>query len=194
MKMLLAVGVVLSGSLSADELTSEQLRAIMPNLSAARAAEFLPHLNAVMTEYEINTPQRRAAFLAQLAHESGELRFMEEIASGEAYEGRRDIGNTEPGDGVRYKGRGPIQLTGRGNYRRAGAALGLDLEGNPTLVATPEVGTRVAGWFWKTHGLNEVADSGDFRRVTRIINGGYRGLEQRIRYHERAKTVLGVDD
>src|SRR5205807_7888301 len=135
------------------DLTAGQLQAIMPTMTTERLAEFLGPLNRAMTKYEINTPLRRAAFLAQLAHECGEFRYMEEIASGEAYEGRKGLGNTEPGDGKRYKGRGPIQLTGRANYRRAGAALGLDLENEPTKVADPEVGCRVAGWFWKTHGL-----------------------------------------
>jgi putative chitinase len=171
-------------------LTDKQLHAIMPNLSKERAAKFLGALNAAMKEYEINTRKRQAAFLAQLAHESGELRYMEEIASGEAYEGRKDLGNTQKGDGKRFKGRGPIQLTGRYNYRRAGEALGLDLEQNPEKVATAEVGTRVAGWFWKTHGLNELADKGDYKEITRRINGGYHGLPNRQTYYRRALDVL----
>src|SRR5215467_14480028 len=117
---------------------------------------------------------------------------MEEIASGAAYEGRRDLGNTQPGDGKRYKGRGPIQLTGRANYRRAGKALGLDLEKDPAKAADPAVGFRVAGWFWKTHGLNELADKGDFREITRRINGGYNGLASRQAFYKKAKEVLGV--
>lgn len=189
---LLVFALTATATAAAADLTPEQLLAIMPNLPAAKSEAYLPLLNAAMGEFEINTPLRQASFLAQLAHESGELRYMEEIASGAAYEGRKDLGNTEKGDGVRYKGRGPIQLTGRSNYRRAGQALGLDLEGEPTLAAKPEVGFRIAGWFWKTHDLNAVADSGDFRKVTRIINGGYRGMEARERYHERAKAVLGV--
>jgi len=126
-------------------ITIEQLRAVMPNLSASKAAEYLPLLNTAMAEAQINTPQRKAMFLAQLAHESAQLRYFEEIASGAAYEGRKDLGNTQPGDGKRYKGRGPIQLTGRNNYRKAGQALGLDLEGNPPLAAPPGgTGTREA--------------------------------------------------
>ncbi len=175
---------------SFPSLTEKQLRAIMPHLPKAKAAKFLGPLNAAMKEYQINTRKRQAAFLAQLAHESGELRYMEEIASGEAYEGRKDLGNTKPGDGKRYKGRGPIQLTGRSNYRRAGKALGLDLEEHPEKVATPEVGTRVAGWFWKTHGLNELADKGDFKEITRRINGGYHGMPNRQLYYRRAQEVL----
>jgi len=175
-------------------LTAKQLQAIMPKLPADRAAQFLKPLNDAMREFDVTTPKRQAAFLAQIAHESGELKYMEEIASGEAYEGRAGLGNTQPGDGKRYKGRGPIQLTGRANYRRAGAALKLDLEGHPELAAQPDVGCRVAGWFWKTHGLNELADGGDFGQITKRVNGGYRGLERREAYYKRAKEVLGVKD
>lgn len=173
-------------------LTLAQLREIMPHLPRERAEAYLKPLNEALAEYDINTPRRRAAFLAQLAHESGELRYFEEIASGAAYEGRKSLGNTEPGDGKRYKGRGPIQLTGRANYRRAGKALGLDLEGHPEKAAEPDVGFRVAGWFWKTHGLNELADKGDFRQITRRINGGYHGQENRQHYYARALKVLGA--
>jgi putative chitinase len=173
-------------------LTLAQLRDVMPHLPKERAEAYLEPLNKALAEYDVGTPKRRAAFLAQLAHESGELRFMEEIASGEAYEGRKDLGNTQPGDGKRYKGRGPIQLTGRGNYRRAGKVLGLELEEHPEEAAKPEVGFRVAGWFWKTHGLNELADQGDFRQITRRINGGYNGLKSREKYYQRALEVLGV--
>lgn len=145
-----------------------------------------------MVEFSINTPLRAAAFLAQLAHESGELRYMEEIASGAAYEGRHDLGNTEPGDGVRYKGRGPIQLSGRANYRACGAALGLDLEGDPAQAATPQVGFRIAGWYWQTHFCNELADDGYFKEITRKINGGQAGEASREAYYARAKEVLGA--
>ena len=179
--------------LEKDSLTTAQLRAIMPRLTNPRARQFIGPLNDAMREFAINTPRRRAAFLAQLAHESGELRYMEEIASGEAYEGRKDLGNTETGDGVRFKGRGPIQLTGRANYRKAGRDLGLNLEGHPTLVANPCIGCRVAGWFWQQHQLNELADQGDFVAITRIINGGLRGQTQREAYYQRARQVLHID-
>lgn len=173
-------------------ITPEQLRAIMPTLSSAKAQQYLPFLNAAMAEAQINTPQRQAAFLAQLAHESGQLRYFEEIASGAAYEGRKDLGNTQPGDGRRYKGRGPIQLTGRSNYRAAGKALGLDLEGNPPMAAQPDVGFRTAGWYWSSRDLNRFADSGDFRELTRRINGGYNGMADRERYHAAARAALGI--
>ncbi len=171
-------------------ITSAQLKAIMPTLTTERLATFLGPLNRTMWKNDITTPKRRAAFLAQLAHESGELKYMEEIASGKAHEGRKDLGNTEPGDGTRYKGRGPIQLTGRANYRAAGAALGLELEKTPELVARPEIGCLVAGWFWSTQKLNDLAEAGDFKQITRRINGGLNGLKQREAYHRKALEVF----
>ncbi|KFA93042.1 hypothetical protein Q664_12145 [Archangium violaceum Cb vi76] len=162
----------------------------MPNLSQAKAEQYLPHLNKAMAEAGINTPKRQAAFLAQLAHESGEFRYMEEIASGAAYEGRKDLGNTQPGDGVRFKGRGPIQITGRANYRAAGKALGIDLENNPKRASDPDVGFRTAAWYWNSRNLNQYADSGNFKELTRRINGGYNGLADRQKYYQRALDVL----
>ena len=176
----------------AGGITIDQLRTIMPTLSADKAAEYLPLLNAAMAEAQINTPRRQAAFLAQLAHESGELKYFEELASGAAYEGRRDLGNTQPGDGRRYKGRGPIQLTGRANYRAAGEALGLDLEGDPEQAARPDVGFRTAGWFWNSRDLSPLADAGDFREITHRVNGGYNGMADREKYYATAKRALGI--
>ena len=141
-------------------------------------------------KFGIDTPLRRAHFLAQIGHESGELRFTAEIASGEAYEGRRDLGNTEPGDGPRFKGRGLIQLTGRANYRAFGEALGMDfLTGdNPQRLATdPALAVEVACWFWRTRGLNTFADRDDAEGATRRINGGLNGLGDRLRQLTRAR-------
>lgn len=173
-------------------LTLESLLSIMPHASPMRAAAYLPHLVAAMVEADITTPKREAAFLAQLAEESGEFRYMEELASGDNYEGREDLGNVEPGDGRRYKGRGPIQCTGRANYRAAGKALRIDLEKNPARAADPDVGFRLAAWYWTKHGLNPLADEGNFREITHRINGGYNGEERREAYHRRALEVLGV--
>lgn len=175
-------------------LTDDELRQIMPNCPAAKRADYLPFIQQAMAEFGITSYLRATAFLAQLAHESAELRYMEEIASGAAYEGRKDLGNTQPGDGKRYKGRGPIQLTGRANYTRYGQLLGLDLVNNPTIAATKEVGFRIAGEFWKLNGLNELADKQDFKQITKRINGGYNGLDDRIKYYERAKKVISKDD
>jgi predicted chitinase len=159
--------------------------------------EYLDNINAALEEGQINTNARKAAFLAQLAHESGQLVYMEELASGEAYEGRKDLGNTHPGDGKRFKGRGPIQLSGRANYRAAGKALGLDLEAHPELVKTPEVGFRTAVWFWTEHHLNELADENilhSFREITKKINGGTNGQADREAYWAKAKKVLMISN
>jgi predicted chitinase len=167
-----------------------QLRKVMPNLTPFKASLYLPHLNSAMQEFDITSRLRVAAFLAQVAHESAELHYWEEIASGSAYEGREYLGNTHPGDGRRYKGRGALEITGRANYRAAGAALNLPLEEHPEMVATLEVGFRASGWFWKVKGLNPLADKGDFRRITKIINGGYNGWNSRLVYYKRALVAI----
>jgi putative chitinase len=171
-------------------LSLEQLRTIMPNCSEMRATELLPHLNEAMIEADITTPQRQAAFLAQLAFVSGQLNLLEEPDSGEQYEGREDLGNEQPGDGPRYKGRGPILLTGRANYRAAGKALGVDLENNPERAADPDVGFRVAGWLWTGRDLNAVADQGDFEEVTRRFLGRDNVLPRHMAFYRRALSML----
>src|SRR5687767_14765292 len=143
-------------------VTDDELRKIMPNCAAAKRTAYLPFIQQAMQEFQITSYLREAAFLAQLAHESGQLRYMEEIASGAAYEGRSDLGNTQPGDGVRFKGRGPIQLTGRANYAQASRDLGIDLVRNPERAADPDVAFRVAAWYWNSRDLNKYADSGNF--------------------------------
>jgi predicted chitinase len=185
-------------------VTVEELRKLMPNLSLGKATWYAPFLNAAMLEQEIISKKRRCAFLSQLAHESAQLRYMEEIASGAAYEGRHDLGNTQPGDGKRYKGRGPIQLTGRANYRKFGRLLDLDLEKQPQIASKPENGFRIAALFWKLNGLNELADQlsmkgdqaerGILIKITKRINGGLNGLNDRLNYFRIAKQVLHNDD
>lgn len=174
-------------------MTLGQLKRIMPH-AKGRATEFLPWLNATMIEFGITTPKRIAAFVAQLAHESGEFRYMRELASGEAYEGREDLGNTEVGDGVKYKGRGPIQITGKNNYRDCSLSLFGDerLLEQPDLLEQPEHGCRAAGWFWKTRRLNHLADKGQFVAITKRINGGINGLTDREAYYKRALSVLAA--
>ena len=179
-------------AMTARPLTLDELRRLMPRIPAAKAAIYLPYLNAAMEEFGISTPAQRAMFLAQLAHESMDLVYFEEIADGSAYEGRADLGNTQPGDGRRYKGRGPIQLTGRANYRTTGRALGLPLEDRPELAADPSVGFRVAGHYWRSRNLGPLADAGDLVAVTRKINGGTNGLEDRARRYTLARQVLGL--
>lgn len=170
-----------------------QLRSVMPHLSGDKAARYLPLLNRALAESSINTLPRKAAFLAQVAHESGELKWFEELASGAAYEGRADLGNTQPGDGRRFKGRGPLQITGRNNYTQAAKALDLELVKHPELAATPTVGFRTSAWYWRSRGLNDYADRGDFEGLTRRINGGLRGYDSRLRYYRRALNVLKAD-
>lgn len=174
-------------------LTRDILFAAMPYAQARRVEIFMPHLQAAVDRFGISAnPLRLAHFLAQVAHESGSLRYTEEIASGEAYEGRTNLGNTEPGDGRRYKGRGLIQLTGRYNYRECGAALGLPLEDKPDLLAEPEAACLSAGWYWASRGLNGIAETDDARKVTRVINGGYNGLADRLASLRRTKKALGL--
>lgn len=176
-------------------ITSAMLKRIMPKCPAPDL--YAPLLSEAMVEAEITTVTRAAAFLAQLAWESGDLRYMEELADGTAYEGRSDLGNTQPGDGRRYKGRGPIQLTGRSNYRAAGLWFGLPLEQDPALAAKPSVGFRVAAWYWKSRGLNELADANDFRGITRRINGAAKDGPpshhlRRMVIYSRALELLGA--
>jgi len=184
-------------------LTTEQLQKIMPQLPAAKRATLFPFLTAAIGEFAIEQPPRTAAFVAQLAHESGQFRFMEELWGPTAAQRRyeppgklaTDLGNTQTGDGKRFKGRGPIQITGRANYRRFGDLLGVDLIADPPRAALPEVAFRIAGLYWSRKGLNELADQVTpeaFRQITKRINGGFNGLADRERFYETAKQVLGV--
>ncbi|HVZ38022.1 MAG TPA: SpvB/TcaC N-terminal domain-containing protein [Candidatus Kapabacteria bacterium] len=178
------------------DLTPQSLRNAIPGLNQRRAEQLAPILNNAMREFNINTPERRNMFLAQVAHESGSLRFFRELGNDryfERYNNRRDLGNTHPGDGPRYRGRGAIQITGRRNYEQAGRALGLDLVNHPELLEQPENALRSAAWWWANHGLNQMVDQhpGDVRRTTRRINGGYNGLQDRIQRYQRVQRALG---
>lgn len=154
------------------------------------ARELALGANVHVPAHEIWTPLRLAHFLAQLGHESGGFRYMEEIASGQAYEGRKDLGNTQPGDGRRYKGRGPIQMTGRANYRYFGQKAGIDFESHPEIAAVPSIGMLTACLYWDDRGLNELADRDDTLGITRKINGGVTGLEDRRRRLTATKALL----
>jgi putative chitinase len=148
----------------------------------ARAEKWADALNAAMAKYGITTTQRQAAFLAQVSLESGRLKYVKELANGWDYDKSVNpkkaarLGNTEVGDGPRYKGGGLLQVTGRANYRAVGKALGIDLENHPELIYTPEVAALAAAWFWQSHGLNELADKtktyADFDKISGIINRG----------------------
>ena len=183
-------------------ITAEQLRKIMPGLKRPTAEVYIGHLNAAMEAYAITTPQRQAAFLAQVAHESGELKWWAELWGPTDAQRRYEppnalaakLGNTEPGDGKRFRGRGPIQITGRFNYAKYSKILGLGdrLLAEPELLAMPEWGFQSAAAFWAENGLNTLADRAHFTDITRKINGGLNGLAQRRAYWQRAKVVLGA--
>ena len=147
-----------------------------------------------MAEFDISTNERKAAFLAQVGHESGGLRWTSELwgptEAQRRYEGRVDLGNTEPGDGYRFRGRGLLQTTGRNNYKRTGDALGVDLIASPEKLADPEYAARSAAWFWDEHDLNELADAGNFERITKKINGGLNGYAERVALHNAATEAL----
>jgi putative chitinase len=179
-------------------VTEDQLKQIMPN-AGVKIQKFARDLDLAMREFQINTPQRAAMFLANVAHESGELRYVRELASGEDYEGRRDLGNICKGDGVMFKGRGLIQITGRANYKACGEAIDLDCINFPSLLEIPSGACRSAAWFWQSRKLNELADKGDFLGVCVKINGRNKvtklpnGWEDRQKYYKKAKEVLGVE-
>lgn len=171
-------------------ITKEILLQIAPHANLTYVDDLAKYLNVYMPQYEVNTFLRICHFIAQCAHESDGFKTMTEYASGKEYEGRKNLGNVNPGDGPRYKGRGIIQLTGRANYRQVGAHLGLDLENHPELAETPEVAVRTALEFWKTKGLNVYADRDDIHTITLRVNGGTNGLASRIAYLAAAKKVI----
>jgi putative chitinase len=173
-------------------MTPEQLQAALPYATPERVMLFAAPLSRAMDEAQITTAARRAAFLAQAAHESGSLRYLRELADGSDYEGRADLGNVYPGDGVRYRGRGILQVTGRSNYASCGEALGLDLIESPELLETIEGACRSAAWFWGKKRLNAYADSDSFGALTKAINGGYTGLDDRLRAWLKARRACGI--
>ena len=174
-------------------LNEDALAGVMCSASKRIVETYFPLLQHDCQDHcAISSPLRLAHFLSQIGHESLSLQLTEELASGEAYEGRADLGNTEPGDGVRFKGRGLIQLTGRYNYERYAEFADIDTSKPdwPELLSTPEHALRVAIWFWEQRGLADKADHDDVKGITRAINGGYNGLEDREEYLARAKFFL----
>ena len=174
-------------------ITEQQLLQILSN-AGRQAGVFVPALNTAMNRYGIVGTPRAAAFIAQVGHESGQLRLVREIwgptAQQDGYEGRADLGNTVKGDGSKYRGRGLIQITGRGNYAACGEALGLDLLSKPELLELPQHAAMSAAWFWSTKGLNTLADQSDFVKITRRINGGLTGQADRQSLYDKALKVL----
>nr|WP_314617729.1 glycoside hydrolase family 19 protein [uncultured Pseudomonas sp.] len=180
-------------------LTESQLLQILPNARPV-AGVFLTALNVTLPRWEIDNPKRVAAFIAQVGHESGQFRYVRELGS-DRYLSRYDtgslarrLGNTPQadGDGQLYCGRGLIQVTGRNNYQACSRALFGDerLLGQPQLLEQPRWACESAAWFWHSRGLNALADRGEFNRITRHINGGLNGLEDRLMLWARAREVL----
>jgi putative chitinase len=161
-----------------------------------RAAQWLPHLQVACDRFAINTSRRIAAFLAQIGHESGRLVYTREIwgptPAQVRYEGRTDLGNSQPGDGKRFMGRGLIQITGRRNYQLASVGLDLDLIAHPEMLEQSGAAASSAAWWWANHGLNGYADLGQFDRITKIINGGTNGAADRFALYGAAKQALGI--
>lgn len=174
------------------KINKPQLLRAVPNLYKARVDDFVKTFNDWSDTFGINTPLRAVHYLAQVFHESAALRYTEEIASGKAYEGREDLGNTQKGDGVIFKGRGFIQITGRANYQayaNSEYCVG-DLMKHPEWLSKSPGNQKASMWFWKTKGLNELADKDDIRAITKKVNGGYNGLADRMFYYRRFKKEL----
>lgn len=174
-------------------ITKEMLKKLAPSANDAIITHLAQHLDEQLAKYDIGNYLRICHFLAQAAHESAGFKVLEEYASGAAYEGREDLGNVRPGDGKRYKGRGIFQLTGRANYRVMGQKLGVDLEGNPALASDPMISIKTACEYWNSRKLSVYADLDDVRTITKRINGGYNGFEDRKLYLQRVKTIIPRD-
>jgi putative chitinase len=189
------------------KLTAEQI-AKASGSSLENAEKFRPYLNKYLDKYGVNTPNRILAFLSQIGHESGGFKYTLERASGSAYEGNTDLGNVYAGDGVKYKGRGLIQLTGRANYQKMSEKTGKDLINNPQLVEQPDLATEVSVIWWKDRKrngltLNEWADKFDLTQpldsannkdihenITRGINGGTTGISDRLQRLKNGVSIL----
>lgn len=191
-------------------MTKEQLKKIAIYASNKNIDIYTPILNKYMQEYNIVGLKRQSMFLATIIHESGSFRYTRELASGAAYEGRKDLGNTQEGDGTRFRGRGLIQITGRYWYTEASKDLGLDLLNHPELLETPENAVLVSCWWWKRNNMNSLCDTSDlktkvtkeikgekitvdpvFLKVTKKVNGGYNGIKDRIIWFDLALKNLG---
>ena len=181
------------------KVTSEQILEIMPN-AKDKVDAFLPYINGYAEVFHIDTPKRMAHFLAQIAHETSELRYTKEVGN-KAYFHKYDegklknmLGNLKDGDGYKYRGRGLIQITGRANYQayqKSKYCRG-DIMEHPELLEQPLGATKSAMWWWWKHGLNELADSDSFLAITKTINGGTYGLEHRRTFLKIAKAALKV--
>ena len=201
-------------------ITVDILQACLPQANPHAVELFAEPISHACAEFDISTPERVAAFIAQCGHESGNLKYVKEnlnysaqglckvfpkyfnaenapqyernseAIANHVYANRMGNGPEESGDGWAFRGRGLIQLTGRDNYTKCGHALGVDLTADPSYLETPEGAARSAGWFWSTHALNALADVGDIKNMTKRINGGFIGLEDRIHHYEHILHIL----
>lgn len=183
------------------KLTLDQLNQIFPvGAKAGRTAKFLDGINKTIVEQNLNTVNRLAGYLSQIGVESEELLYTKELGGTSYFEKRYDIryapekakelGNTSPGDGAKYPGRGLIQVTGKFNYLACGKALGLDLLNHPELLEQPVYAAESAGWYWGSRNINAAADADDIVKVTKLVNGGTMHLDRRKAYYAKAKEVL----
>ena len=177
-----------------DELiTVEFLKKCSPYITTERAKIYAPILKVYIRRFELDyCASRLAMFLAQIIHESGCFRYTKELASGEAYEGRKDLGNVNPGDGVKYKGRGLLQITGRANYQELSMLLDVDLIARPELLEEPPLAVASACQWWnkRAERLNKMADRGDIEGVTRVINGGLYGIVERAKLYTNINNII----
>lgn len=182
-------------------ITLDQLEKCVPQATDRLRIEAIEPLNSTLEKYNINTRSRIAAFLAQITHESGSFRYVEEIADGSRYEYRKDLGNLQPEaltaahsvgttTGKYYKGRGWIQITGFYNYKELSNAIGVDFIHNPDMLCEMPYAALSAGWFWNVHNCNALADVDRFTAITKVINGGYNGKEERLRFYRKNLKVL----
>lgn len=174
-------------------ITKEMLKKIAPNSKDAIISALVEPLNEHLPKYGVDTHLRVTHFLSQASHETAGFKTLEEYASGQAYEARKDLGNTQPGDGKKYKGRGIFQLTGRANYNTFGKKIGKDLEGNPHLAGDAETSVLIALEYWNNKKLSLLADKDDVTAITKKINGGLNGIEDRKKYLAKAKKIIPQD-
>jgi len=180
-----------------NEQITKLIEVLSPNCTPKNRERFVKPLLDTCALFQINTPLRVSMFLAQLMHESGEMRYVKELASGEAYDTgnlAKALGNTpEPdGDGQKYKGRGLIQITGKSNYATLSKIFAVDLLANPEMLEFPYYAARSAGWYWNSRKLNDLADKKDLKACTKKINGGFNGLADREKYYLKALDYLKV--
>lgn len=184
-------------------LTYEQLDKALPYATDGALIKYLPLFNKHFEKYKVNTLKRAAAFLAQIAEESGSLKYVEELASGSAYEYRKDLGNLDQRaldiahqnhstTGKYYKGHGLIQITGYYNHLKVSKALSIPCDIHPRMLCEPEYAVQSALWYWNTHNCNILADVDNFTSITRAINGGLTNHNQRMHNWATAKAALGV--